>query len=181
MGRIAERVAPARPFRRTNVIRSQPVSEFTVIKLDTQGNEVLCYPAQVLERGPTWVCLRAVFMFPDVDLGVSVFQTGDVFMEWFYSDRWYNVFRVEAAADGHLKGWYCNITRPAVISTDHVTAEDLALDVFVTVTGKTLILDEDEFAALKLSPGEQAAAWRAVESIRSSVDRREFPFEIAAP
>lgn len=79
----------------------------------------------------------------------------------FYADRRYNAFEVHAA-DGRLKGWYCNITRPARIADTEVSAEDLALDLWVDPQRRVTVLDEEEFAALDLSPVERTAALAAL-------------------
>jgi hypothetical protein len=109
-------------------------------------------------------------------LGFVVFRRGDIFTEWFYSDRWYNVFRVEDGQTGALKGWYCNITRPATITDDSVRADDLALDIYVLPNGNILLLDEEEFDALNLSLDERISALRAVETIRRVSAARVEPF-----
>ena len=62
--------------------------------------------------------------------------------EWFYSDRWYNVFRLEDVDDDRLKGWYCNIGRPARLGKAVVAYDDLALDVFVTPEGGVTVLQQ---------------------------------------
>lgn len=124
----------------------------TVYKLDENGREVWHYAARVLARGDTWIRLEAFFDRPPVDLGPVVFDEGDRFIETFYSDRWYNVFAVYAGKDGPLKGWYCNVCRPAQITQDAVRCEDLALDVWVAAAGgQPVIMDEEEFEALSLS------------------------------
>lgn len=151
-----------------------------IYKLDEHGREVLHYDAELVQRGTHDVCVRAVFAF-EVDLGVVQFARGDIFTEWFYTDRWYNVFRVESGADGTLKGWYCNITRPAHITAEAVRADDLALDVFVDVRGTLHLLDEHEFAALTLSDEERRAAWDAVAQIRARVAQQLAPFEEINP
>lgn len=153
------------------------MTPITVSKRDHRGALKLQYSGEVVRRGATWVCLRARFNFDRVDLGLVVLRRGDVFTEWFYSDRWYNVFRVEDGDDGHLKGWYCNITRPAVITAEAVSADDLALDVYVMPDGDLHLLDEEEFAALELSAQERAAAGHAVETIRRAVATRQAPFD----
>lgn len=152
------------------------MTPFTVYKCDHAGRVVWRYTGEVVARGTTWVCLRAVFDRDASDLGFVTLRRGDVFTEWFYADCWYNVFRIEAAGSGQLKGWYCNVTRPAHIMPDSVCADDLALDVFVMPDGSLHVLDQDEFEALSLSPDERAAALRAVEAIRSAVAARAFPF-----
>lgn len=157
------------------------MTALTVHKCNHAGEIVLSYHGEVLDGGPGWVCLRAPFERDDVDLGFVVLRQGDVFTEWFFSDRWYNIFQVEDVDTGVLKGWYCNITRPANITQASVSADDLQLDVFVTANGTILLLDEDEFSALDLSADERMEALRAVEAIRAAVSQRMPPFDLIAP
>lgn len=153
------------------------MSEFTVVKRDAHGNHELSYDGYVHERGENFVCIDAIFSFSDRDLGYIHLRKGDVFREWFFSDRWYNIFRVQDKDSGQLKGWYCNITRPAEINAHQVVADDLALDVFVYPDGHTILLDEDEFATLDLSDTDRQMAWEAVDTIRKMISGREFPFD----
>ena len=149
----------------------------TVIKQNHLGEKLLEYSGEVLMQGKTWLCIEATFNNPDKDAGYVVFRRGDTFIEWYYNDRWYNVFELYDVDDGQHKGWYCNITRPAVISEDLIRADDLALDVFVTPEGDITVLDEDEFAALNLAPSDQRAARSAVQAIRRAVANGDSPFE----
>lgn len=135
-------------------------AELIVYKLDHLGREVWQYPARVLARDDTSIRLEAFFNRDDLDLGFTVFRRGDRFVETFYSDRWYNVFAVYDRDSGALKGWYCNLCRPAKLSDTAVRCDDLALDVWVSPDGDMMELDVDEFDALGLSEGEQAAAER---------------------
>ncbi len=153
------------------------MTAFTVIKRDARGKAVLSYQGTLIERGETHVCIEAQFALDDIDLGYIRLRRGDSFREWFYSDRYYNIFRVQDAVSRQLKGWYCNITRPAEIEEAQVSAEDLELDVFVHPNGRTLVLDEEEFAALRLPDLEQKRAWEAVNTIREMALRRQSPFE----
>lgn len=151
------------------------MTQITVYKRDDRGAPVWHYRGDVIDSGPGWVCVQARFGRERVDLGVIVFERGDVMTEWFYADRFYNIFRVESAA-GKLKGWYCNITRPAVITPESVAADDLALDVVVSPDGAITLLDEDEFNALDLPESDRATARNAVEILRERVARRDGPF-----
>jgi uncharacterized protein len=153
------------------------MAQLTVRKLDPEGREVWRYTAKLLDRGPTWVCLEALFNRADLDAGYVVFRQNDRFVEWFYSDRWYNVMAVHDVSDGHLKGWYCNFTRPAELAEDVVTNVDLALDMWIDPTGKTRLLDEDEFEALALDTREHRRVLQAVDELRARVERREAPFD----
>ncbi len=147
----------------------------TVFKLDHNGREVWQYPATVVERGPDYVRLEALFNRDDMDLGYAVFKRGDRFVEYFYTDRWYNTFAVYDRDDGALKGWYCNICRPAEIDEPAVRCDDLALDAWVDPDGGFRLLDEDEFKALGLSPEEKAQALAAVEQLRQLAASAHLP------
>jgi protein associated with RNAse G/E len=100
-----------------------------------------------IHRDDEHLFFTAVFERDGRDLGYVRFEKGDVFYEWYYFDRWYNVFQVYSK-DGALKGWYCNITKPAVVAGDELTFVDLALDLWVWPDMSYLVLDEDEFDVL---------------------------------
>jgi predicted RNA-binding protein associated with RNAse of E/G family len=148
----------------------------TVHKLDATGREILAYPAHVLARGTTWVRLEAHFDRNDVVLHGLTLRRGDRMVETFYADRWYSVFAIYDGAAGVLKGWYCNITRPALFETQDVFSEDLALDLLVYPGGGDLVLDEDEYAALGLLPAEHSRARQALVELRELAARRQGPF-----
>ncbi len=150
----------------------------TVQKLNSQGRVTLSYQGELAERLPNGIILHAIWTWPTRDLGYAVFETGDLFIEHFYTDRWHNIFAIHAGRGGALKGWYCNIARPATISDDVVAAEDLILDVWVNPDGSCQILDEDEFAADQtLDPPTRQAARKALEALLAQIAAREPPFD----
>ncbi len=153
------------------------MSAITVIKQDHMGVEKWRYGGRVLARGETWVQLEAPFNLPEVDVEGMVFRQGDRFVEWFYSDRWYNIFEIHDREGDQLKGWYCNVCRPARLGDGEISAEDLALDLLVWPDGRQVVLDEDEFAALPLDKTDRAAALTALYALRRMVSRLEPPFD----
>jgi len=156
--------------------------EITVHKLNHMGEEVLGYLGRVLRRDERSVVLEAPFSGPEPrDLGYVTLRPGDRFVEYHYADRWYNVFAIFDSGDGSFKGWYCNLTRPAEISTDHVRAADLALDVFVSPSGEITLLDEDEFEALELEPHEADSARAGLAELLRLAEERAGPFAVPAP
>ena len=148
----------------------------TIRKLDHAGRQVTSYPGRVLSRDDRAFVLRTRWSRAPLDLGFVVLEPGDRWTEFFYADRWYNIFEI-CASDGRLKGWYCNVTRPARISADEVAADDLALDLWVTPDGETQVLDEDEFAALRLTPAERESAQKALAELQTMVARKAAPFD----
>ncbi len=149
---------------------------FTVIKCNHLGEEVLKYTGTVMDRSDDYVCIRAIFQLATRDLGYVTLKQGDTFIEWFYRERWYNVFQVIDRDHQTLKGYYCNITRPAIIEEDTVRSDDLELDIFVKPSGDLLTLDEDEYKALNLPSQEQQQVADAVLDITQYVKKRRSPF-----
>jgi hypothetical protein len=153
------------------------MTAITVIKRDAKGKAELSYQGLVRERNEEYVCIDAHFALEDRDLGYIRLRRGDHFREWFYRDRWFNIFRVADGETNSLKGWYCNITRPPSINKRQIAAEDLCLDIFVYPDGRMLLLDEDDFEELKLEKHEVEKAWQAVAAIGRLVDKRLPPFD----
>lgn len=115
------------------------------------ADEVLYeYEGDELRRDDTTIVLEALFTRDDMPFMDVTFKNGDRFVEYYYSDRWYNIFAIYDRDDGKIKGWYCNIGKPAVIEDGVVSYVDLALDLWVSANGKQTVLDEDEFEALAL-------------------------------
>jgi hypothetical protein len=154
----------------------------TVHKLNERGQQLLEYSGSLVSQGGNCLVLEAFFEPEELDLCGVRLRRGDRFVETYYTDRWYNIFTIYDRDNGRLKGWYCNITRPARISPagDHVYAEDLALDLIVFPHGRWMVVDEEEFAALSLTLEERQQALGALADLQAKVVRREGPFEALA-
>ena len=118
----------------------------SVVKQNPQGATKIQYSGEVLERLAHGVIIQAYWSQATKHLGYTTFEPGDRFIEYYYNDRWYNIFDI-ASANGVRKGWYCNIAEPAVLFEERIEQIDLLLDVWVSPQGNPLILDEDEFAS----------------------------------
>jgi uncharacterized protein len=153
-------------------------SMITVNKNNYQGKRVFQYNGVLLEREDNCIKIEAQFQGKAVETPHFTFSPGDRMVEWFYNDRWYNIFEVRDGATDTLKGWYCNITRPAIFTDTSVTADDLALDVFIYPSGEIVVLDEDEFNQLELPPDDHKAAMEAVETVCYAATARLKPFDI---
>jgi predicted RNA-binding protein associated with RNAse of E/G family len=120
--------------------------------------------------------LEARFQQPDLELMEIVIQAGDRFIETYFSDRWYNIFEIHDRDNDRLKGWYCNIGKPAIMESDNVVSYvDLALDLWVSPDGTQTILDEDEFAALDLDANTRFRARTALEELQKWFSDNKVP------
>lgn len=154
----------------------RPGQQVTVVKLDHRGREKWRYQGVLLDHSGSSIMLEAIYDQRDDDLHGIPLRRGDRFVETHYSDRWYNVFEVYDVESGLLKGWYCNITRPAWIDGDQVVAEDLTLDLIVRPDGSSIVLDELEFEAQELSSQDRASARSALSELQELAAGMEGPF-----
>jgi protein associated with RNAse G/E len=140
--------------------------KITIIKQDPDGKETWRYSGTVISRGKNYLVIEAYFDRDHIDLhGLSLCK-GDRFIETYYLDRWYNIFEIYDHVNDHLKGWYCNISSPAIENDGLLIYKDFALDLLVFPNGRQIILDEDEFAALDLSEKDQQAALAALQALK---------------
>nr|WSW70095.1 DUF402 domain-containing protein [Streptomyces sp. NBC_00995] len=140
-------------------------TELTVV-LVKAGKTKIRYPAALVTDDGTRVTVRAPWAAPGVrDFGFVRFEPGDVFTEHYWRDRWFAVKEVRTGP-GLLKGWYCDITRPAQLRDGALLVEDLDLDLWVSADGSAVLrLDEDEFESSGLAGRDPAAAREAVRAL----------------
>jgi uncharacterized protein len=138
----------------------------TVTKHKPVDDNPFVYSGKALVRLSNAVLLEAFFNRPDMFFNGMELKKDDRFLEAYFTDRWYNIFEIYDRDRGDRKGWYCNVTRPAQIIKGEVSYIDLALDLLVFPDGRCLVLDEDEFAALKLSPETNQAARSALVELQ---------------
>jgi hypothetical protein len=139
----------------------------TILKRDLRGEVTWQYQGQLLRRRGGELLIEAYFDRADVPLLDTALRKGDRFLELFYTDRWYNIFEVHDRDDDQVKGWYCNVGFPAVEEGEgRISYVDLALDLWVTANGEQHVLDEEEFAALKLDGQVRVRALAALQELR---------------
>ncbi|MBR8640898.1 DUF402 domain-containing protein [Streptomyces tuirus] len=136
------------------------------IVLVKAGRTKIRYTGELLADDGTRLAVRAPWAGSGVrDFGFVRFEPGDVFTEYYWRDRWYAIKEVRSAT-GTLKGWYCDITRPAVSSGRELVVEDLDLDLWRSADGTDVRrLDEDEFAESGLGTTDPAAATAALSAL----------------
>ena len=153
----------------------------TVVKLNTLGEARIQYEGEIVKRLENGVVIQAYWKQAAKDLGYTRFEPGDCFTEYYYSDRWYNIFDI-ADAGGQRKGWYCNIAQPASIFDGRVEQVDLLLDVWVDPRGFPLVLDEDEFEADNTLNAElRKAALDGLRELLEMIAAQQEPFVYTSP
>ena len=148
----------------------------TVVKLSPRGETKIQYQGEVVEHLSHGVIIQAYWSHPTKNLGYVSFEPGDRFIEYYYTDRGYNIFDI-SSTQGVRKGWYCNIAEPAILFEDRIEQVDLLLDVWVSPEGETLILDEDEFAAdTTLTARQRNGARQALQELLQMIADQQEAF-----
>jgi len=149
--------------------------KFKVQKKNLAGEVTYEYEGVLLERDENSITLEALFDRQDMPFMEVAFKRGDRFVEYYYADRWYNIFAVHDRDDGKIKGWYCNIGMPAVIEDGIVSYVDLALDLWVSADGKQTVLDVEEFEALDLKEELRTGALRGLDELKDVFKNNKPP------
>ncbi|MFJ5263035.1 DUF402 domain-containing protein [Streptomyces sp. NPDC088387] len=145
---------------------SDPAARPVHVVLVKGGRTKIRYPAELVQDDGVRLAVRAAWAGEKVrDFGFVRFEPGDVFTEYYWRDRWYAVKEVRDARGG-LKGWYCDITRPAELTGGELVVEDLDLDLWRSADGTDVLrLDEDEFEESGLADRDPRAAAAAVAAL----------------
>lgn len=146
-----------------------------VQKKNLAGEVTYEYEGEILERDENFLKLEAFFYRDDMPFQDIVLKKGDRFVEFYYSDRWYNIFAIHDKDDGQIKGWYCNICMPAVFVDGVVSYIDLALDLWVSTNGRQTVLDEDEFRNLILSDEMISDTLNGLNDLKLLFERKNPP------
>jgi protein associated with RNAse G/E len=138
-----------------------------VQKKNPAGEVTYEYEGVLLSRDENSITLEALFDRADIPFMDVVFKTGDRFVEYYFTDRWYNIFAIHDRDTEKIKGWYCNIGKPAVIEDGTVSYIDLALDLWISIDGRQTVLDEDEFEALELNEELRMSALKGLDELKN--------------
>ena len=148
----------------------------SVIKRNVSGQEVWHYTGTLLRQESHIVVLEARFRQPDLSFMGVALRAGDRFIETYFTDRWYNILEIHDRDDDRLKGWYCNVGKPAVMESENsISYVDLALDLWVAQDGAQTVLDEDEFAVLDLDADTKSRALAALKELQNQFLNNKEP------
>jgi protein associated with RNAse G/E len=157
----------------------RPGEEITVRSLKHGGRPHRTWRARVETLDGPLVVLDAFFAEEVRHPILGTIEAGTLSKEYFWTDRWYSVFRFGAPSGG-LLDFYCNVNTPARLEPGALFFTDLDVDVLVRPDFSYSILDEDEFERHAESysyPAEYRARVReALAELVSLIERRQFPF-----
>ena len=115
----------------------------------------------------------------DVEHGdLGLIKKGTVSYEYYWLDRWYNIFRFHEP-DGTFRNYYCNINMPPVFENGVLDYVDLDIDIVVWPDKVWQILDRDEFESNSVKFGYsdeiRAKVEETVLGLTEIIDRDKLP------
>ena len=112
---------------------------------------------------------------------LGVIRRGTISYEFYWLDRFYNVFRFEEP-DGAFRNFYCNVNLPPKFENGVLDYVDLDIDILVWKDFMYEILDADEFednAEKYIYPQDlKQIVDASVKELVGLIENRKFPFDL---
>ena len=135
--------------------------------------------AELVRKEGSLVVLDAKFPDEIVHELLGTIAAGTHSLEYYWLDRWYNVFRF-AEPDGKLRNYYCNVNVPAKFDGETLSYVDLDLDILVDPDFSYSVLDIADFERnaelFGYTEEVKANARQALAELATMIETRAFPF-----
>jgi uncharacterized protein len=163
-------------MRATKGLESQRIA---VRVLTYDGTEYRRWNARVSRLEGSLIVLDAEFEYDVQHHLLGHIERGTRTIEYYWLDRWYNIFRF-LKDDGSPRLWYCNINTPPTLDGDVLSYVDLDIDILVQPDFSYEVLDMDEFEKnsrrFEYSNETRKRVHLAVSELVSMIQARDFPF-----
>jgi uncharacterized protein len=151
----------------------------TVRVLKYDRTEHRRWTATIAQKDDSMIVLDAAFEIDVKHDLLGDIPSGTRTIEYYWFDRWYNIFRF-LESDGSTRLYYCNLNTPPTIDDGILSYIDLDIDVLVRPDFSYQVLDREEFAANAKRYGypEQLKTEvnEALATLVSMIEARQFPF-----
>jgi len=153
----------------------------TVISRKYDGTIRRSWTCRLVKEVPPLLEFVGVFDREVVHNDLGIIRPGTVSYEYYWTDRWYNVFRFHEP-EGELRNFYCNINTPPTFENGTLDYVDLDIDLLVMPDFGVSVLDMAEFEenSMRYSiPADiQRRARSCVDELMRLIEQRDFPFGV---
>ena len=137
------------------------------------------WSCRLVERADPLFVLVGEFDSDVSHAGLGSISRGTISEEFYWLDRWYNIFRF-SEPDGSFRNFYCNITMPPKFKNGVLDYVDLDIDLILWPDGRVDTLDEDDFESNSIRFGYpedvRQNALNSLLELRQVIAAGEFPF-----
>jgi len=138
------------------------------------------WKARLTEFSPPLVELIGEFDRDVEHPDLGMIRQGTVSHEYYWLDRWYNVFRFHEP-DCAFRNYYCNINMPPKFEDGVLDYVDLEIDIVVWPDGRQDILDRADFEAsakrFGFTEDLRSKVEKALTEMLTTIGERRFPFD----
>jgi protein associated with RNAse G/E len=138
------------------------------------------WTANLSRINDTMIELTGVFSERVEHPDLGIIRPGTLSYEYYWLDRWYNVFRFHNP-DGGFRNFYVNVNMPPILRGNTLNYVDLDIDMIVWSDFSFEVLDLDEFEenAVKYNYPDMVIqnARATLNEVKLLIERREFPFD----
>ncbi len=102
------------------------------------------WKCRLIERSDPFLLFVGEFECDVEHPDLGLIKRGTISYEYYWLDRWYNVFRFHEP-NGDFRNYYCNINRPPQFGNGVLDYVDLDIDIVVWPDWRYVILDTNEY------------------------------------
>ena len=147
-------------------------------KFDKKINK--SWTADLIKKENSLLVFLGIFEFEINHNILGVIRPGTISYEFYWLDKWFNVFRFHEP-DGEFRNFYCNINTPPTFENGILDYTDLDIDVIVWKDFLPIILDQDEFKENTFMynyPDQILLETKsALDELLTKIEDRNFPFD----
>ena len=137
------------------------------------------WKAEFIEQKNSLITFVGEFDQEVIHTHLGVIRRGTVSYEYYWLNRWYNIFRFHEP-DGSLRNFYCNINMPPTFENDIINYVDLDVDILVWKDFSFEVLDLEEFKenSIKFNYSQEIykETFKSLEELKTMIEKRLFPF-----
>ena len=144
------------------------------------GAEHRRWPATIVRQEGSLLVLDAKFDREIQHDLLGTIPSGTASTEYYWLDRWYNVFRF-TPPQSNRKTYYCNLNIPPTFDGQTLSYIDLDIDLLVESDFRYRVLDLEEFernaTRYDYSNEVRLNAEKALDELITLIESRAFPFD----
>ncbi|MBK8467095.1 MAG: DUF402 domain-containing protein [Chloracidobacterium sp.] len=136
------------------------------------------WQCELIEQNDSLIVLVGEFDHDVEHTSLGSIRKGTISYEYFWFDRWYNIFRFHEP-DGTLRNYYCNVTMPPTLEDGVLDYVDLDIDIIIWPDFGFDVVDQVDFVtnALKYDYPEEIhkKTGDSITEVLSLIDRGKLP------
>ncbi len=153
--------------------------KITINSLKFDGKIQRTWKADLIQTRDSLLIFAGVFENEISHPELGVIRRGTISYEYYWLDRWYNIFRFHEP-EGDFRNYYCNLNMPPKFEKKVLDYIDMDIDVWVSKDFSYEILDLDEFItnSKKYSYSEdlQIKVFQTLDELVNLIKIKGFPF-----